>query len=467
MKKNIMGMMKKSMQGKENGIKLGGDFYKKLFSIALPITLQQLVVSSLNLVDVFMISSLSQEAIAGVGAANKVFFLLNLFLFGMSSGSSILTAQFWGAKDIKSIKKVYGLSLTFAMSGALVFSLLAVVVPQQVMRVFTPDMEVIKEGASYLRIVGINYIFTAISFVTYFVLRSTNYVKLPLVVTIISIGLNTFLNWVLIFGNLGFQPMGVQGAAIATTIARIFECGLVITLVNVYRLPPSGYPSRIFRYSKEMTKKFIQIAMPVVANEILWSTGVTMYSVVFGRMGTDAMAAITVSQTIEQLSFVFLSGVGNACAIMLGNSLGSGKSELIYEEAKQFIRISFILGAVIGLILMFTAPFIASIYNVPESVHYQIVGTLTVYGLFLMFKAVNVVIIVGILRSGGDTTFCAIMDASGVWLVGVPLAFITGLYLHWDLSFVYGATLLEEVFKIVFGIRRTMSKKWVNNLVEE
>ncbi len=144
------------------------DFYKKLISIAIPIATQQLIVSSLNLVDIFMISTLSNEAIAGVGAANKLFFLLNLFLFGMSSGSSILTAQFWGAKDIKSIKKVYGLSLTFAMAGALLFTLLAVMVPSQVMRVFTPDTAVIEEGASYLRIVGLSYIFTSVTFVTFF-----------------------------------------------------------------------------------------------------------------------------------------------------------------------------------------------------------------------------------------------------------------------------------------------------------
>lgn len=443
------------------------EFYLKLFAIAIPIALQQLVVSSLNLVDTFMISSLSKEAIAGVGAANKLFFLLNLFLFGMSSGSSILTAQYWGVKDINSIKRVYGLSLTFAIGGSFLFSLMAIAFPSFVMSVFTTDSIVIEEGANYMRIVGFSYIFTSITFITAFVLRSTNNVKLPLYVTVVAISINTLLNYLLIFGRLGFPVMGVEGAAIATVIARSFECGALIFLVNKYNLPPSGLPSKIFRYSKEMTAKFIKIAMPVVINEILWSTGVTMYAVVYGRMSTDVMAAMTITQTVEQIAFVLLIGVGNACGIILGNSLGSGAGESVLEDAKRFMKVSFIIGAVVGLLVIIGAPYIAGIYNVSDIVYYNIVGSLMVYGLFLALKSVNMSVIVGILRSGGDTKFCAVLDAAGVWAIGVPLAFITGLYLKIDLPFVYAAILFEELFKITFGVKRVLSKKWMNNLVEQ
>ena len=442
------------------------EFYTKLIAIAIPIAIQQLVVSSLNLVDVLMISNLSKEAIAGVGAANKLFFLFNLFLFGMSSGSSILTAQFWGNKDIKSIKKVYGLSLTFAISGSFLFSLMAIAFPTFVMSVFTIDKDVIQEGANYMRVVGISYVFTSITFITAFVLRSTINVKLPMFVSIFAILLNTFLNYVLIFGKYGFDAMGVEGAATATVIARTIECILLIYMVNRLKLPPAGLPSQIFVYSKEMTKKFINIAMPVVINEILWSTGVTMYAVVYGRMSTDAMAAMTITQTIEQISFVLLIGVGNACGIILGNSLGAGEGETVLEDAKRFIKVSFIIGAVVGMILIGVAPLIAGIYNVSDTVYYNIVGSLTVFGLFLAVKSVNMSIIVGILRSGGDTKFCAVLDAAGVWAIGVPLAFITGLYFKIDLPFVYAAVLFEELFKISFGVKRVLSKKWMNNLVE-
>lgn len=462
-KNNLQTIIKKNVPSKLTENK---DFYIKLIAIAVPISLQQLVVSSLNLVDTFMISSLSKEAIAGVGAANKLFFLLNLFLFGMSSGSSILTAQYFGKKDIKNIKKVYGLSLTFAMGGALFFTLLAIFIPGVVMGIFTTDAQVIREGANYLRIVGFSYILTAITFSTVFVLRSTQNVKLPMLITIIAISINTFLNWVFIYGHLGFKAYGVEGAAVATVIARLVECVLIIWLVNRFDLPPAGRPRLIFRYTKEMTYRFIKIAMPVVINEVLWSTGVTMYAVVYGRISTDAMAAMTITQTIEQIAFVLLIGTGNACAIMLGNSLGASEGEKIYQDALRFIRVNFFIGAVVGLAVIFSAPYIAGIYNVSDIIRYNIIGTLNAYGIFLMFKAVNMVIIVGILRSGGDTTFAAVIDALGVWAVAVPLAFLTGLVLKWELPFVYMAILFEEIFKISFGIRRTLSKKWMNNLVE-
>ena len=441
-------------------------FYKKLFAIAIPITLQQLIISSLNLIDTFMISSLTKEAIAGVGAANKVFFLLNLFLFGMSSGSSILTAQFWGKKDIENIKRVYGLSLTFALAGGFLFTFIAILLPQQVMRIFSEDSLVIIEGAKYLRIVGFSYIFTAITFSTIFVLRSTNYVKLPLFVTIIAISINTFLNWVLIYGNLGFQSFGVQGAAIATLIARTLECFLLILLSNYYKLPPSGKLNKIFDYNKKMAKHFSKIAMPVVINEILWSTGVTMYAVVYGRMGTDVMAAMTITQTIEQIIFVVSVGVGNASAIILGNSLGAMEGEKIYDEAIRFVKINFFLGAFMGVIIILSAPYIAGIYSVPPIVKYNIIGSLSVFGMYTMIKSVNLVIIVGILRSGGDTIYAAALDGIGVWGLGVPLAILTGLVLKLDLPYVYAAILFEEMAKLGFGLKRMKSKRWMNNLVE-
>ncbi len=243
--------------------------------------------------------------------------------------------------------------------------------------------------------------------------------------------------------------MGVEGAAIATAVARTFECGLIIYLGNYYRLATSGTPDKIFRYSKSMTAKFVKIAFPVVINEILWSTGVTMYALVYGRMSTDAMAAMTITQTVEQIAFVLLIGVGNACGIMLGNSLGASEGADVYEDAERFIRVSALSGAFIGLLLVLSGSGIAGIYNVSDVVRYNIMGTLTVFGIFLMFKSVNMVIIVGILRSGGDTTFCAILDAAGVWVIGVPLAFLTGLYLKWDLPYVYAAVLLRRLLRSV------------------
>lgn len=448
--------------------KFDRDFYGKLFAIALPVAFQQLIVSSLNVIDTFMISRLTDASVAGVGAANRVFFLLNLFMFGISSGSMILTSQFWGKGDKKSVKKVLGLSLTFGLLGAIFFTVLAMVFPTQVLGIFTTEQDVIMEGAKYLRIVGISYIFTAITFAYVFTLRATGKAMVPLVVTAIAILINVVLNYALIFGNFGFEAMGVSGAAIATVIARIIECVLILLLVNMLELPPAGSMSTLFGYDKELFQKFVKIAAPVLLNEILWSTGVTMYSIAYGRMGKEVMATMTISQSIEQIAFVFASGIGNAGGVMLGNDLGANRLDTVFRDAKRFIRISFIVGVVLGVGIYAVAPSIAGIYTkVGPLVQENVINTLRVYGVFMGFKCVNMIIIVGILRAGGDTKFCATLDAGAVWLWGVPLAFITGVVLQLDIKFVYAAVLSEEFLKMFFGIYRVNSKKWIKNLVED
>lgn len=443
------------------------DFYKKMIKLALPIAFQQLIISVLNLVDIFMISSLSEEAIAGVGAANKLYFLFNLFLFGMSSGSAILTAQYWGVKDIKTIRKVYGISLTLGIVGSFLFGSLAIFVPEWVMGFFTKDQAVIQQGVIYLQTIGISYLFTAVSFATVFILRSTNYVKLPMIISIIAIGLNTFLNWVLIFGNLGFEALGVKGAALATVIARGVEVVLVIGLTYHFHLPPAGQLREIFGYNYHLVKRFFVIAGPVIINELLWSSGVTMYAAVYGRMGTTVMASMTINQTIEQIFFVFIMGISSGAAIILGNELGRGELELAYKDSLRSMKLSLLIAIGLSLILVFTAKPIAYLFNVSIEIQANIIACLYVFAAYMPIRMLNTLIVVGILRSGGDTVFTAVIDGLGVWLVGVPLAFLTGLAWGWPIWWVYAAIMIEEAVKFIFGFWRTLSKKWLKNLVED
>lgn len=435
--------------------------------IAAPIALQQLVISSLNMVDVFMISSLSNESIAGVGGANKLYFIFNLFLFGMSSGSAILTAQYWGARDYQNIKKVYGITLTFGIAVSMIFSCLAVFAPEWIMDFFTDDNQVIYEGARYLRLVGFAYVFNAISFATVFTLRSTKEVKIPLFVSIVAIGLNTFLNWILIFGQFGFPAMGVTGAAIATLISRFLEALILIVICNQRKLAPSGKLNEIFSFSFELVKKYLVIAGPAVANEVLWATGVTMYAVVYGKMGTEVMSAMTIFQTIEQMVFVLVLGVANSAAIILGNTLGKGKLDQAFAEAKQFIRLAIMVSAFLAAIIVLLAEITVSLFPLTETVHMYVVRCLYVLAVAIVPRTLNTLTVVGILRSGGDTFFTAAADGVGVWLVGVPLAFLSGVYLQWEIWFVLAAISMEEVVKAALTLWRTYSKKWLRNLAAE
>lgn len=439
-------------------------FYKKVAVIAAPIALQQLVISSLNMVDVFMISSLSNESIAGVGGANKLYFMFNLFLFGMSSGSAILTAQYWGAKDYKSIKQVYGITLTFGMVISLIFEVLALLVPEWVMHFFSGDAGVIREGAAYLRWVGFSYFFNAVSFATVFTLRSTKEVKLPLLVSIVAIGLNTILNWVLIFGHFGLPALGVVGAAIATLLSRVLEMLILLIMCNRRKLAPSGRLSEIFSYPLELVKKYIVIAGPAVVNEVVWSSGVTMYAVVFGKMGTEVMSAMTIYQTIEQMAFVLIIGLSNSAAIILGNTLGKGDLTKAYQEAIEFIKLGVAIALFLAVLVVLLAEVTVGLFPLTPTVHLYVVRSLYVMAAALLPRTLNTITVVGILRSGGDTFFTALIDGLGVWVVAVPLAFITGLYFKWDIWFVVAAISMEEVVKVVLTLWRTFSKKWMRNL---
>ncbi len=439
-------------------------FYKKVAVIAAPIALQQLVISSLNMVDVFMISSLSNESIAGVGGANKLYFMFNLFLFGMSSGSAILTAQYWGAKDYKSIKQVYGITLTFGMVISLIFGVLALLVPEWVMHFFSGDAGVIREGAAYLRWVGFSYFFNAVSFATVFTLRSTKEVKLPLLVSIVAIGLNTILNWVLIFGHFGLPALGVVGAAIATLLSRVLEMLILLIMCNRRKLAPSGRLSEIFSYPLELVKKYIVIAGPAVVNEVVWSSGVTMYAVVFGKMGTEVMSAMTIYQTIEQMAFVLIIGLSNSAAIILGNTLGKGDLTKAYQEAIEFIKLGVAIALFLAVLVVLLAEVTVGLFPLTPTVHLYVVRSLYVMAAALLPRTLNTITVVGILRSGGDTFFTALIDGLGVWVVAVPLAFLTGLYLKWDIWFVVAAISMEEVVKVVLTLWRTFSKKWMRNL---
>ncbi len=445
--------------------KLDSDFYKKVFAIALPIALQNIVTSVLNLIDTFMISALSTEAIAGVSLANKVFFLLWLSLFGISSGSAILTAQYWGAGDVKSIRKVLGVCLTLSVSAASFFSIVALGAPALVMGIFSTDALVIGEGIAYLRIIGFSYIMTAVTFAYVFILRSTGNVKLPVAISIFAIAVNTFLNWVLIYGYLGAPAMGVRGAAIATVIARGLECILLLMVVYSRDLPAAGRLKEMFVYHKPFFAKYMKTVLPVIGNELMWAFGVTMYDVVYGRMGGMEAATMGIVKSYEQFSFFLIWGLGNAGSVILGNSLGAGKLDSAMTDANKLLKLIVAASLAMGGVIALTAGPVADIFHVEQIVKDNIILALYVLAAFMVLKSVNMLVIVGVLRSGGDTTYALFLDGGAVWIVAVPLVFLAGLVLEWPVYFVYMTAMSEEVFKVVLGLKRMYSRKWVRNLV--
>lgn len=440
-------------------------FIRKAIAITIPITLQALLNTSLNLVDTVMIGSLGQTSIAAVGLANKVFFVFTLLLFGVVSGSSILTAQYWGKNDIKNIRKVLGISLIIGLMGSVIFVIPSLICPEKVMNIFTPNENTIKIGASYLAIAAISYPLTAVTNVYVALLRGVNQVKAPVVITVISIFIKITLNYILIFGHFGMPALGVQGEAIATLIARTIECTCILSIVYFEKGPAAAKFKELLSFNKEFVKLYFSTVSPVIINEFMWGLGVTMYSLVYGRMGDGAVASITITQTVEQIITVIFQGTSAATAVILGNELGANKLKDAEEHAKYFIILQFIFALIMAIICLFIRIPLIRLFNVTDLVGADISKCLNVFILYLPFKVFNWVNIVGILRSGGDTKVALILDITGVWCVGIPLAFLGGIFLGLPIYFVYAMVTFEEVYKFVLGFKRYRKKKWLKSLV--
>lgn len=439
-------------------------FFKTMLVLALPIVAQNLILSSLNLVDNIIIGGLNAAAIAAVGLANQYFFLLNLVLFGVCSGSSIFIAQFWGNRDIKNIKRVLGLSLITGVAASAVFTVLGLIFPRQILKLFSNDADVIKMGSDYLKIIVFSYVLSAVSFSYSFALRSIRQVKTPMYVSAVALGINTFLNYSLIYGMFDLPRLGIRGSAIGTLIARTVEMTLLLFIVYKNKLPIAASFKELLDLPREFVKRFYKITSPVILNESVWALGVSIYSVVYAHMGTDVIASTTISSTVERIIWVIFLGLGNACAIMIGNKIGEGKEDEIFLYAKRFIVINPLSAAVMGVIVYFISPFFLMAYNISPTVLELSRKNLIVFSIFLACRAFNFTSIVGILRSGGDTTFSLLIDLGGVWLVGVPMAYLGGMVLKLPIYYVYAMVSCEEVFKIVLGLPRILSKKWINNL---
>ena len=299
-------------------------FFRDMLALAIPVALQQFITASLSMIDVLMVGQLGETSVAALGLANQIFFLLILFLFGVTSGMAIFTAQYWGKGDVGNIHKVLGICLAIALLVAAGFTLAAALIPQTLMSFYTEDREVIRLGSEYLRIVSLSYTMMAIAVSYISVLRSITMVRLTVVVAVIALGLKTLLAYLLIFGVGIFPELGVRGAAIGTAFGWTFECILLLTLVYVRKTPLAVSPLKLFRFSRPFALNVLRTSMPAAFNEVLWSLGITTYNAVYGHIGTDAIAAVNINATIEEMVFVMFMGLGNACAIMVGNKIGAG-----------------------------------------------------------------------------------------------------------------------------------------------
>ncbi len=442
-------------------------FYSVMLKIALPIAAQSLVFNLLNAVDVLLIGQLGATSVAAVALSNQWTFLMNLFLFGTGSGTAIFTAQFWGREDVPNLRRAAGIGLGVGLAGSALFTLVGLLAPAQVLTVYTNDPAVVILGAPYLRIVALSYVFTALTTLFGITLRTTRNVKLPVGVSIGALILKTALSYVLIFGYLGFPRLGIEGAAIATVIARVLECGVLLALTYRWRLPAALRPRDLRGLERAFTRTFAVTVVPVVLNELFWALGTSVYAAIYARIGTDSMAAVNIASTIEGVALVPLFGVGNACAIILGNAIGGGDSPLARDYSRKFLALAIALGLGLGTLIFAASRFILDAYNISPQAKLDAQGVMTVMACALWLKAANLLIVVGILRSGGDTKFSLAIDVGPMWLLGIPLALLGAFVLDLPVYTVVMMVLVGDEFtKFCLGMWRFRSGLWIRNVVQ-
>jgi putative MATE family efflux protein len=439
--------------------------YSTLVHIAVPIALQGLITSSLNLVDNIMIGQLGEAEFSAVGMANQLFFVFTSLLFGFTSGAGAYIAQFWGIKDLINIKKVLGFSLFFTILSSTIFFLGSFFFPDKVILLFSKDPAVIRYGEEYLTIVSFTFILMAITISHAAVLKITEQTKLPMKISAYAFLINTVLNYVLIFGKLGFEPMGVKGAAIGTLISRLFEMVLILYFIYIKGNIVRGKISDLFSFSSDFAKRILKTAFPVVANEVLWGLGMASYGVIYGHMGTTEYAALQVSNTVHFIFIMAIFSIGDAALVMIGKDLGRKSEASAYDVACKLLKIGIVSGILSGIFLIIFSPLIVKLFNfTPEGRQYATV-ILSIYGCFMWLKLFSGINIIGVFRGGGDTKFAMYTEVATVWLVGVPLVFFSALVLKLPLYLVVIAATFEEIIKGIICYKRLKSKKWINNII--
>ena len=435
-------------------------FYSSLVAIAIPISLQALLQNFVNMLDTIMIGRLGSVEIAAVGLGNQIFFILNMILFGITSGGGVFIAQFWGKKDLAGIRKSLGLMTLIAFVVSFIFTILCLLIPNQLIRLYSPDPQVIQVGGNYLRFVCLSYVPTAISFSITLALRSTERVKLPLVCTSISLFTNLIANYLLIF----VAGLGVKGAAIATVISRIIELVILATWSYSHKYEICGKLKELLGFNRYFIVKFLKIAFPVIINETFWGLGTSVYNAIFAHAGTNAFTAYSITGTISQLTWVFCMGFGNGIGVLIGKRIGEKKIEEAKTYAKRSMWFMPLIGAFVGVFLVPLSKLLPVFFNVDQEIIKTATAILMILIFVYPFNSFCMNWIVGVCRAGGDTVFSAVAEIVVLWCVAIPLGYVAAFVLHLPAPMIYLFFCSESIVKAIIGAIRVLSGKWLHEV---
>ena len=440
------------------------ELLKKIIIIAIPIAIQNLINVGVSVTDTLMIGNISELQLAGIAQANQPYFIFTTLIFGLASGSMVLNAQYWGKKDTSAIKSIMGLMMRIGIIGGLLASVLVLIMPEKMVSIFTNEPEVIKYGAEYLRIVGLSYVFSAFTGIYLMSLRSIQNVKISMYIYGLSFILNVFLNYTLIFGHFGLPRLENRGAALATLISRIFES--ILVLIYMYKIEDKvKYRIKdIFSKTSQYWRSIAVYSLPVLLSEINWGLGISMQAAIIGRLGANVIAANSFINVFQQLAGVAMIGIGGAAAVVLGNLIGKGKEneKEVISFSKLLVKISFVLGIIVVLLVLVIRPIATSFIQASEETAVLIKNMLYVSAFLLFFQAITITIFVGILRGGGDTAFCAVLDIGTLWIFKIGLGLLCAFIFKLHPVLVYLILSSDECVKALITIPRVWKGKWIH-----
>lgn len=438
--------------------------YRQLFQIGIPVAFQSLLVFFVNLLDTIMLGQLGEVEISAAALSNQIFFILSLLIYGIVGGSNVLVSQFWGKKDKSSITRVLSYTYQIGLGITLLVSLLGILFPLQILSVFSSDIRVIEAGQDYMRIVSCSYLFYAFTTLTTGTLRAVRSVAVSVTLSAVALVVNGSLNYILIFGKLGFPAMGVAGAAVATLIARAAETLLLIWYLKFREKDLRLDFRKLLRLDKTIAKGYFHNTLPVMLNELFWSVGSSVLAIIVGRMSTEFVAANNIFGTTGQIASVLAQGLNAAGAVMIGNTIGTGNKQRVLLLKKQLQIVGLVSGVFSALLILALRPLMLMFYNVSETTLQYTNQIMYVGALIQVFKTAQGMNMMGILRGGGDARFVMVNDIVFLWTLAVPLGFITGLVLHWPVPIVYCILNIEQFIKLFTSTARLRNDKWIKNV---
>ena len=440
--------------------------YRAIFHLALPIMIQNLFSAAISSVDVLMLNSVGQSAISSVSLAVQYSSILFSVYYGLGTGATMLCAQYWGKGDLRAIEKVEGIALRFSVLISSLFAFPAMLVPELMMKVFTNDPELIGLGAEYLRIVSISYLCWSVSDIYLSVLRSIERVKTSTALNVGALLLNIVLNAVFVLGLFGSPKMGVRGVALATTISRLTQlvaCFLVSAASGDIKI----HLGNMFRKGGVLMQDFIRLSLPALGNDIVWGVGFSMYSVIMGHMGTDMVAANSISAVVRNFGCVMCFGIASASGIYVGKEIGAGHLEDAETGGVLSLRLTVAAGALGGILVGLATPLILRYASVSDTAAGYLKIMLLINTYYIMGAAVNTTLIAGLFRAGGDSRFGLICDTIDMWVYAVPLGFLAAFVFKLPPMVVYFLLCTDEFVKWPWVLSHYRSKKWLNNITRE